>query len=96
MRGLRGNVAYVGPWVAWIRGSVDCMGQFFTWVAWVTWVKMFFTRVNILRGLRGSNIFLRGSLRGSEIFAWDDYNYFASLFTTNLDQTLFDFFIIFE
>ena len=50
MRGLRGNVGYVG-----------CVGQFFTWVAWVTWVKIFFTWVNILRGLRGSNIFLRGS-----------------------------------
>ena len=35
-RGLRGNVSYVGEWVAWVRGSVGCMGQVFTWVAWGT------------------------------------------------------------
>ena len=85
-RGLRCSV---GPWVAWVRGYVGCVSQNFTWVAWVTWVKIFFMWVNILRvsyflqGLRGSNIFLRGSnffawvqnflrgsLRGWQFFAW--------------------------
>ena len=53
LRGLRGNVRYVGSVGCvgpWVRGSVGCVGQFFTWVAWVTWVKIFFTWVNILRG----------------------------------------------
>ena len=49
-RGLRGNMGCVGPWVAWVRGYVGCVGQNFMWVAWVTWVKIFFTWVNILRG----------------------------------------------
>ena len=50
---MRGNVCYVG-----------CVGQIFTWVAWVTWVKIFFTWVAWVR------IFLRGSLRGSKFFTW--------------------------
>ena len=45
-RGLRGNVGYVGCVGPWVRG---CVGQNFTWAAWVTWVKIFFTWVNILR-----------------------------------------------
>ena len=51
-------------WVTWMRG---CVSQFFTWVAWVTWVKIFFAQVNMLRGL---NIFLRGSECFEWVFAW--------------------------
>ena len=40
-RGLRGNR------VTWVRGSVGCVGQIFTRVAWVTRVKIFFTWVII-------------------------------------------------
>ena len=66
---------------------MSCVGQIFMSFAWVTCVKIFFMWVNILheslflRGLCGSNIFLRGSnffwvslcvgqnfLRGSKVF----------------------------
>ena len=68
LRGLRGNGDYVGPWVAWVRGSVG------PWVAWVNFLRG-------LRGLRGSRYFLRGSIFyvghnfyvgcvGPKFFAW--------------------------
>ena len=51
-------------WVTWARGSVG------------EWVKIFFTWVNMLRGLCGSNIFLRGSIFfcvGQLLFTRRDY-----------------------
>ena len=63
-RGLRGNR------VTWVRGSVGCVGQIFTRVAWVTRVKRFFTWVIIFAWVAWVNMFLRGSLRGSKFFAW--------------------------
>ena len=53
-------------------GCVSYVGSIITLVAWVTWIKIFFTWVNILRGHNfyvGQKI-LRGSLCGSKIFAW--------------------------
>ena len=54
LRGLRGNVSYVGAWVAWVkifftwinvlRGSIYfCVGQFFFCVGpnFFVWVKLF-------------------------------------------------------
>ena len=38
---------YVGNWVAWHRGCVVCVSQIFTWIARVTWVKIFFKWVII-------------------------------------------------
>ena len=32
-RELRGNVGYVGVWIAWVHGCVGWVGQIFTWVA---------------------------------------------------------------
>ena len=31
----------MGCIITWVRGCVDCVGQIFTWVEWVTWVKIF-------------------------------------------------------
>ena len=53
LRGLRGNVDYVGPWVAWVnflRGLRGLRGS-----------RYFLRGSEFLHGLRGSNIFLRGS-----------------------------------
>ena len=51
---------------------MGCVGQIFTWVTWVTWVKIFFTWVIFLRGMRGSNFFAVGQffLRGSKFSPW--------------------------
>ena len=38
---LHGNVSYTGTWFTWVSG---CVVIFFMWVAWSTWVKIFFLR----------------------------------------------------
>ena len=57
LRGLRGNVGYVGLWVAWVRGlrgsifyvgCVGYVGKYFTCViifTWVAWAKYIFAWV---------------------------------------------------
>ena len=55
-RGLRGNVGYLS---AWVRGSVGCVGQIFTWVAWV---KIFFTWVIIFTWVAWVKIFCAGQI----------------------------------
>ena len=58
MRGLLGNVGYVGVWVAWVRGCVGYVGQN---IFYVGCVGQFF-----LSGLRGSNFLFLFYF----IFAW--------------------------
>ena len=31
-----GNVSYMGARAAWVRGCVACVGEIFTWFAWLT------------------------------------------------------------
>ena len=50
MTSLLNHVGYAVTWVTRVRGCVCYVGPIITWVAWVTWVKIFFTWVNILRG----------------------------------------------
>ena len=58
-------------------GKIGCVGQIFTWVAWVTWVKIFFAWIIIFRWFAWVkifawvNFFLRRSkfFVGVEIFA---------------------------
>ena len=60
LRGLRGNVGYVGAWAAWVRGSVSCMGQMYFYVD-----QNFLGGSIFLRGLTffvWVKIFLRGSI----------------------------------
>ena len=56
-RGLLGNVGYVSAYG--LRGCVCYVGPIITWVAWVTWVKIFFTWVALVK-----YIF-------AWVFAWD-------------------------
>ena len=80
---LHGNVGSVGLWVPWVRGSVGCVGQFFTLVALVTWVRIFFYVGQYFKWViiftwvawvkyvfAWVQNFLRWSLRGSQFFAW--------------------------
>ena len=41
---------------------MGCVGQVFTWVAWVTWVKIFFAWIIIFRWFAWVKIFLHGSI----------------------------------
>ena len=70
-RELRGNVGYVGVWVRGLHGSNYYVG----WVGYMG-QNIFYVRHNFYVGCVGQiyfcvgQNFLRGSLRGSKIYAW--------------------------
>ena len=69
LRGLRASNFYEGR-VSYVGQNIFYVGLYFTWVIifYVGYVSQTF-----LRGLRGSNIFFRGSLRGSKYFSWVNF-----------------------
>ena len=84
-RGLHGNVGYVGVSIAWVI--------IFSWVKYIfVWVQNFLRRVFFSRG---SAFFTRLDYFSIlQLMNWAFF--FVSLFSENLDQTLFDPFGIFE
>ena len=70
-------MGYDGPWFAWVRGCVGCVGQTFSGVALVMWVKIFCTWVIIFTwGAWVKHILCvalyvgQNFLCGSKIIAW--------------------------
>ena len=51
-----------------LRGSLSCVGQMFTWAAWVTWVNIFM----------GHNFYV--SCMGQNFFAWVSFFYVSKSF----------------
>ena len=88
----------VGCIITWVRGCVDCVGQIFTWVEWVTWLKIFFTWVIIFSWVKYIFVWVQNFcigffLRGSAFFTrWDYFSilqlmkwaFFLSVFLSGL------------
>ena len=81
-RSLLNRVGCVVTWVTWVHGCMDCVGQIFTRVDWVTWVKIFFTWVIVFAWVKYifvwvfecvQNLFLRFFLCGSAFLTRWDY-----------------------
>ena len=110
VRGSVGYMSQIFTWVTWLKIFFMWV-IIFTWVVWVkyifAWVKIFcvglFVGCSFYVGWEGqtflceSKIFLwvKFYLLG-EIIYYTTTNCFASLFPTNLDQSLFDLFSIFD
>ena len=107
-KSLLNCLGYKGPSIAWfifLKGLhgpifyVECVGYvvkiIFTYViifTWVVWIKYIFSWLNF--SCVGPKFLRESTFIYSKTYSLDNYS--ASRFPTNLDQTLFDLFIIFE